>query len=115
VLLGWDEVAGVGIGYEQPPEIPTLRPGKYLADKLLDQRRHIAAEVFPRDPQVVGRHPILLPYRREQDPPSAGLPAVRWRFPLPPMARLTAHVERGVETFQRERWLGWFARPWRGA
>jgi len=111
----WNEVAGVGIGFEEPPRVPTIRPGKMLANALLDaaeveRRRHISIEVFPKDPQAIERQMILLRYRRALEPPSAHLPSVRCRFPLP-SASLTPLVSQGVERFQPGLWLGWFARP----
>jgi hypothetical protein len=115
-LVAWEDIAGIGIGYEEPPEF-TAR--ERLANELLDQlklerRRAIAVEIFPADPKSIERQPALARFRREQQAPAANLPSVRWRFPLPPAPGLTAKVGQGVETFQPARWLGWFARPWRG-
>jgi hypothetical protein len=125
LLLAWHEVAAVGIGYEQPPDLPSLNLSLedavkgYVTDKLkdamkIDGKRRIAVEIFPADPQAVQRHPILARYRREQQPPVAGLPSVRWRLPLPPVLGVARSVERGMQTFQQQRWLGWFARTWSG-
>jgi hypothetical protein len=125
VLLPWSEVAAVGIGYEQPPDLPTLPLSvqgavqDYLGGKIkeavkLDGKRSVAVEIFPVDPAATTRHPILAGYRREQPAPAAGLPAQRWRLPLPPVVGVARGVERGVRTFQEQRWLGWFARPWTG-
>ena len=125
LLLAWHEVAAVGIGYEQPPELPSLSLSLedavkgYVTDKLkdalkIDGKRRIAVEIFPTDPHAVQRHPILARYRREQQPPVAGLSPVRWRLPLPPVLGVARSVERGMRTFQQHRWLGWFARPWSG-
>lgn len=125
VLLPWSEVAAVGIGYEQPPGVPTLPLSvqaaiqDYVVDKVkdaikLDGKRSIAVEIFPADPAALARHQILARYRREQAPPVAGLPATRWRLPLPPVVGVARGVERGVRTFSGQRWLGWFARPWSG-
>ena len=124
-LLTWPEVAAVGIGYEQPPDTPGLPLSvqdaikDYVADRVkdavkLDGKRSIAVEIFPADPAAVQRHAILARYRREQAPPYQGLPVVRWRLPLPPVVGVARGVERGVRTFQAQRWLGWFARPWSG-
>jgi hypothetical protein len=125
VALPWPEVAAVGIGYEQPPHVPNLPLSvqdaikDYVADKVkdavkLDGKRSIAVEIFPVDPAATQRHRILAGYRREQAPPVAGLPPARWRLPLPPVVGVARGVERGVRTFQGQRWLGWFARPWTG-
>ncbi len=110
----WQEVAGVGIGFEEPPKVPTIRLGKRLADDLLDaakveRRRYISVEVFPNDPKLIERQAILSRYRRTLDPPAAGLPSVRCHFPLPGASQLAPLVNQGVERFQRELWLGWFA------
>jgi hypothetical protein len=125
LLLAWHEVAAIGIGYEQPPELPSLSLSLedavkgYVADKLkdalkIDGKRRVAVEIFPADPQAVQRYPILARYRREQQPPAAGLSPVRWRLPLPPVLGVARGVERGMRSFQQQRWLGWFARPWSG-
>jgi len=125
VALAWPEVAAIGIGYEQPPDVPNLPLSvqdaikDYVADKVkdavkLDGKRSVAVEIFPADPAAVGRYPILARYKREQPPPYAGLPPVRWRVPLPPVVGVARGIERGVRTFQGQRWLGWFARPWTG-
>jgi hypothetical protein len=91
----------------------------YVADKIkdavkLDNKRRVALEIFPVDPAAVERHTLLTRYRREQQPPATGLPGVRWRLVLPPVMGVARGVERGVRTFQAQRWLGWFARPWTG-
>jgi hypothetical protein len=115
-LVAWQDIAGIGIGYEEPPEF-TAR--QHLANQLLDQlkierRRKIAVEIFPADPKSIERQPSLMRYRRDQKAPTEKLPSVRWRLLLPPAPGLTAKVTQGVESFQPARWLGWFARPWRG-
>jgi hypothetical protein len=110
---------------EQPPDLPSLPLSvqgairDYVGDKIksavkLDGKRSIAVEIFPVDPAAAARHAILTRYRREQPAPAAGLPPVRWRLPLPPVVGVARGVERGVRTFQEQRWLGWFARPWTG-
>jgi hypothetical protein len=118
-LLGWEDIAAVGIGYEQPPEWMPLRLGQRLGNEMLDalkieRRRRIAVEIFPAHLGAIDRHPRLTRFRREQQAPDAKLSPVRWRFPLPPAPGLAARVGQGVEAFQPARWLGWFARPWRG-
>ena len=114
-LLQWDAVAAVGIGYDQPPDLPALTPQDYLKDKiidaLIDRRRRIAIEIFPADLRAVELQPLLARYRRDGPAPTQGLPRTRWRVPLPPMGSLAASVANGVQGFRPERWLGWFERP----
>jgi len=115
-LLPWEAVAAVGIGYEQPPSLPSLSLQDLLKDRivdaLVDPRRRIAVEIFPVDPGTVELQPALRRYRREGQAPAEGLPRLRWRLPLPPYSGLVARVTEGVQSFQPQRWLGWFARPW---
>jgi hypothetical protein len=107
----------VGIGYEQPPSLPALTVEDYLKEKIadavkLDGKRRFAVEIFPAHPGVVDRYPMMQKYRREQPAPFAGLPAVRWRLVIPPMAGAAHDIGAGVQAFQPKLWLGWFARPW---
>ncbi len=117
-LIKWQDIAAIGIGYEQPPELPALFIEDAIKSKILDQivdkRRRLAVEIFPTSDAVMQGRPLLARYRFEQAPPAPGLAQVRWRLPLPPLSRLAADVAKGMETFQSSRWLGWFARPWRG-
>lgn len=115
-LLPWPELAGVGIGYEQPPSLPSITIEDYLKGKLedalkLDSKRRFAIEIFP-NPGVAERYPQMAKFRREQAPPHQGLPALRWRIVIPPMAGVARDIGHGVQTFQPRAWLGWFARPW---
>ena len=125
MLLPWEEVAATGIGYTQPPNVPGLSLSiqdaiiGYTEDKIkdalkLDGKRSIAFEIFPVRPEIMERYPLLAGYRREMPPPFAGLSAVRWRVPLPPVIGVARRISHGAQTFQPQRWLGWFARPWRG-
>lgn len=113
--LPWEAVAAIGIGYDQPPELPALTLQDYVKDKLLDamidRRRRIAVEIFPIDPRAIAQQPLLARYRREGAAPAPGLPQVLWRLPLPPLGSLAVSVARGVQSFQPQRWLGWFERP----
>jgi hypothetical protein len=115
VFLPWEEVTGVGIGYDEPPAVASLRPGTHLTNALLDaakveRRRHLAIEVFPANPDALGQHPLLMRFRNDQPSPKPELSPGRWRFPLPPAPGLPAMVARGVESYQASRWLGWFSR-----
>jgi hypothetical protein len=125
MLLPWAEIAAVGVGYEQPPEVPSLPLSVQdaikdaVADKIkdavkLDDKRRVALEIFPADPAAADRQPLLTPFRKEQAPPAPGLPPVRWRLVLPPVLGVARAAERGVRTSAPQRWLGWFARPWTG-
>jgi hypothetical protein len=116
LLLPWPELAAVGIGYEQPPELPSITVEDYLKGKLadamkLDSKRRFAIEIFPH-PGVAERYPPMAKFRREQAPPVNGLPALRWRIVIPPMAGAARDIGAGVQAFQPRAWLGWFARPW---
>jgi len=117
-LVPWDELAAVGISYEEPPKLPVVSAGEYVAGKILESakldKRRVAVEIFPKDPQSVARYRILAGYRREQSAPSAALPTLRWRVPIPPLSGLAANIEKGVQTFRQQAWVGWFARPWGG-
>jgi hypothetical protein len=118
-LLPWGDVAAIGIGYEQPPRVPTLSLSRYLARRMLDELNigkwtNICVEIFPDDPaRTLARHPVLARYRREQAPPFPELSPQRWRLPLAPLSDLGHQVGRGVESFEPRRWVGWFERPWR--
>jgi hypothetical protein len=116
-LLPWEDVAAIGVGYEQPPRVPTLSLSRYLARKMLDELNigkwtNICVEIFPDSPaRTLERHPALARYRRQQAPPFPQLPPQRWRLPLPPLSDLGHQVGKGVEAFQPRRWVGWFERP----
>ncbi|HCT75352.1 MAG TPA: hypothetical protein DGT23_01905 [Micromonosporaceae bacterium] len=125
LLIPWHEVAAIGIGYEQPPELPSLTTSfedavkSYAAGKAketlkVDGKRRIAVEIFPIDAHAVAGQPLLCRYRSEQTPPAEELHSVRWRLPIPPVVGVAGGIERGVRTFHPDRWLGWFARPWSG-
>jgi hypothetical protein len=120
VLLRWEELAGVGIGYEEPPATPMMRPGRQLANALLDvakveRRRRIALEVSRQGPTRSTSTFSRGASRRSKRRPGPSFPPCAGAWPLPPAPGLPGAVARGVETFQPSRWLGWFARPWRGA
>jgi hypothetical protein len=120
--IPWQEIAAVGIGYEEPPKKPEVHLsvqdaiGAKLGDAVkgalkVDDKRAIAVEIFPVYAQTLARYPALARYRREEVPPAPGLVTSRWRLPLPPAPGLTKPVEQGVRTFGPQRWLGWFERP----
>jgi hypothetical protein len=123
LLLPWDEVAAVGIGYEQPPNLPSIPSSiedavaGFVKEKIkeavkLDDKRRFAVEIFPVDAAFADRYPLIARYRREQQPPAAGLPALRWRLLIPPLAGAARDIGRGVQTYRPQLWIGWFARPW---
>lgn len=125
-VLAWEDVAAVGIGYEQPPDLPKIPTSiegaikDVLEDRIkdvlkLDGKRRVAVEIFPVTLESMQGHTALARYRREYPAPLEGLPSVRWRIALPPVIGVARGIGRGVESFQPQRWLGWFARPWRGA
>jgi hypothetical protein len=130
VVVPWQEVAAIGIGYEQAPDEPTKIPTStddlkdmakdYLAGKASEAlhvsgERRLALEIFPVRPDAPRWFPKLQPYWTQLPPPARGLPPYEWRFPLPPVMAIAHEVGRGAQTFQPQRWLGWFARPWSGS
>lgn len=116
-FLPWESLTAIGIGYEQPPDLPTLSLADYVREKMvnatIDPKRRIALEIFPVDPRFLEQQKLLLHFRKEGPPPAPGLSAARWRVPLPPFSGLAMKVGQAVQTFQPGRWIGWFARPWR--
>jgi hypothetical protein len=133
-LVTWAEIAALGIGYEQPPDVPKLptslldAAGGVVEDKLkqalkFDDKRKVALEIFPVDARCFERHPSLVRYRKSgpvptlAQPDTVALPALlpeRWRVGLPPALGVAKATEHGARTFATPRWLGWFARPWTG-
>ncbi len=124
-LLPWQEIAAVGIGYEQPPKTPSVPTSvegavsDFVADKVkdaikLDDKRKVALEIYPTNPQSGKHHPGLIRYWREYPAPIPGLAPARWRLPLPPVVVVAHGVSKGVKTFQPHLWIGWFTRPWTG-
>jgi hypothetical protein len=129
VVVPWQDVAGIGLGYENAPaekqKVPTSIDGlkelvkDYLADRTkealqISGKRRVTLEIFPARPDVLDGYPKLTPYWEVQPPPFAGLPAQRWSFPLPPVVSIAQAIDRGGRMFRPDRWLGWYARPWSG-
>jgi hypothetical protein len=129
VSLPWPEVFAVGLGYEQAPAAKQSLPTSvedvkgivkdYTVDKVsealqVSDKRRIVLEIIPARPDAPERYRKLKPYWKHQPPPWAGLPPQQWAFPLPPVVSIAHDVERGVRTFQPQRWLGWYPRPWSG-
>lgn len=129
VVVPWPEVYAVGLGYQQAPagkrSLPTSLDDvkgivkDYTVDKVSDAlqvsgERRIVLEIMPGRPDAEQRYRKLKPYWKHQPPPWAGLPPFQWSFPLPPVASIAHEVERGIRTFQPQRWLGWYPRPWSG-
>jgi hypothetical protein len=129
VALPWQQVVAVGIGYEQatpaPATVPTSVDGLQdaLRDRLADQaaevlqvsgKRRIALEIYPARPDAGQWFPKLQPYWKALAPPVAGVPPYGWRFPLPPVVSIAQAIDRGLWTYQPQRRLGWYPRPWSG-
>jgi len=119
-LLPWSEVAAIGIGYDRARRPPVVRLSRYLAEQALsalkvEQRRHIAIEIFPKAPATLDSHPGLARYRREQPPPRDGLPFLHWRVPLPPMGGAGDKIDQAVQALRPGLRLGWFERAGRRA
>jgi hypothetical protein len=114
VVVPWPEIGGLGIGYEAPPDIPSITIEGMLKDAIVDQlvkdRRRVALEVYPADPST--DYELLKPDRIELAPPYPGLSGVRWSIPLPP--GVLTKTARGAEAFGGERWRGYYERPWTG-
>jgi hypothetical protein len=124
-VVEWSDIAAIGIGFEQPPNVPKLATS--AADLLLNvaepivfkklgikDLRKVGLEIYPLDRAVLGRHPEFARYQREYAPPRADLLSVRWRIPLPPVIGVAKTVETGARAFAGHRFLGWFRRPWSG-
>ena len=114
VLVPWSAIGGIGIGYEAPPDIPSITIEGVLADLIADQlvkdRRRVALEVYPMvNPET---YELLNRDRIELAPPYPGLSGVRWSIPLPPGVLKPA--ARGAEAFGGQRWRGYYERPWTG-
>lgn len=131
VVLPWPQLVAVGFGYEQAVPagrraVPTLGGPQeiatdYLAGKAqealqVSDKRRIAMEIYPARPDAAAWFPKLQPYWQQQlYPPRAGLPPFGWRFPLPPVVSIAQAIDQGIGTFQPNRRLGWYARPWSGS
>jgi len=114
--LGWHEIAAVGIGFESPPEIPSLSPAdlvsKVTLDKLIKDRRKMALEIFPRT--AWERAPALQVFRKNLEAPWPDVTGERWQIPLGPRPGLPGRITRGAQQFAPGLWRGWFRRPWTG-
>lgn len=124
-LVAWEDVTAVGIGYEQPPHLPSVPTSidgaikDFLADKIKDtvrlkDLRKVALEIYPRAEELATGHPDLMRYWRTYPAQFDGLPAARWRLPLPPLTGVARTVSRALHTYQPQRSIGWFKRPWSG-
>jgi hypothetical protein len=143
VSVPWREVMAVGIGRQLAPgesAARTVRDG--VTDLVMNRgdvgelakgrvqgalsagaaealqvsgKRRLALEIYPFRWDAVHRYPDLGPYWKQSPPPNAGLPAAHWRFPLPPVVSIGQAVGHGAQTFQPQRWLGWFDQPWDGS
>lgn len=113
-LLPWDEIAAFGIGFESPPDVPSLSPADLVAkvtvDRVVKNRRRLALEIFPRSPEAWDRAPALALFQRHLDPPWSDVSGQRWQIPLGP--GVARRITRGAQHFAPEPWRGWFRRPW---
>ncbi|WP_156051717.1 hypothetical protein [Allokutzneria albata] len=92
----WQEIGAVGI---------SSRPLLDRASVVRPDQR-IGLEVFPADPAFPARYPQLDQWRVDEPPPREGLPATRYRFPLPPAGRLPGKVEDAVQDVAANAWVG---------
>jgi hypothetical protein len=124
-LVAWEDITAVGIGYEQPPHLPKVPTSidgaikDFLADKIKDtvrlkDLRKIALEIYPETEEVASQHPDLTRYWRTYPAQFEGLLPVRWRLPLPPLTGVARAISRALQTYQPQRSIGWFKRPWSG-
>jgi hypothetical protein len=130
VLVPWQDVYAVGIGYEVAEEEATKiahsfddlkdEVSEYLSSKAMEAlqvspNRRLVLEIFPVQPDASVRFPRLKPYWKALPPPAAGLPEFAWRFPLPPVVSIARQIAVGLAQRVPQRWLGWFPRPWSGS
>jgi hypothetical protein len=124
-MLPWQEVAAIGIGYETPPNLPSVPASltdvlsAMAVDKVKDairlkDLRKVALEIYPVDPGMVSRYPLFAPYWRQYPAQFDGLPPVRVRLPLPPFTGVARTVTQAITHYQPQRSLGWFKRPCTG-
>jgi len=125
VLLPWPQIAAVGVGYQRTAREPEKAPltleavqeaavGRlqdYAREALhVSDARKLALEIFPAAPDAGAAVPKLRPYWKQARPPMAGLPGVRWSFPLPPVTGIGERIADGMRVIQPNRWLGWIVR-----
>ncbi|MBP2472525.1 hypothetical protein JOF53_001397 [Crossiella equi] len=96
----WSEIGAIGIG-----TLPWLNHAS-----LVHPEQRESLELYPADPAFPARYPALDPWRVEEEPPVAGLPGTRYRFPFPPFTRLPKRIEQAVQEIQPKRWHGRYAR-----
>jgi hypothetical protein len=129
VGIPWSDIVGYGIGYavadEEKAKIPTSTDA--LADLAVTKfagaaaealkisgKRQLALEIFPAIPDPASRYPQLKPYWQELPPPAPNLPAMRLRFPLPPVTSIAQEIANAMYVWSPQRFTGWFHRPWVG-
>lgn len=96
----WQEISAIGVG--SLPWIEQNRP--------VHPQRRVALEFYPADPHFPARHPELERWLVEEPPSLANTPGVRYRFHLPPFARVPRHVEEAVRAVAPTKWLGRYRR-----
>jgi len=75
-------------------------------------RQGYVLELFPAAGALLdGRLAGLAP--DSEEPPRPGLPAERYRLPLPDFDTVPAQIERAVTTYAPHLWLGTYQREWR--
>lgn len=100
VGVGWEEISAIGVG--SLPWIQHKRP--------VHPERRQALEVYPVDPRFPERHPELDRWRIDEPAPMPGLPALRYRFHLPPFNRLPRFLENAVQKVAPRKWVGHYRR-----
>jgi hypothetical protein len=119
-LVEWTEIAAIGIAFELPPDVPSIDLSGIATQLIMDEvlkannSRNVALEIFPASLESLDRHPVLAGFRKEHQPPRAGLSSVRWRMPMP-MLRTAKQISTAAQALAGPSWLGWFQRPWGGS
>ena len=119
-VVPWTDIAGVGIAFEIPVDVPSIDLSGILADKLVydvlkvSKARKISLEIFPSAPETLEQHPVLARFRQNLLPPKDGLGSGIWRmaFPTPRLAR---RVAQGPQMYAPDLYIGWYRRPWSGS
>ena len=102
--IRWPELIAVGVAYK-------VNPAPRVSN-LIMRRQGYVLELFPAaGARLDGRLEGLTP--ASEEPPRVGLPAERYRLPLPDLDNVPGQIERAVTTFAPRLWLGIYQREWR--